>query len=440
MANSSPQVSIVIPTHNRLHLMREMLRALEEQEPGTPDFEVIVVADGCTDGTPAMLRNYDGELALRIVQLGGAGPAIARNAGADRARGELLLFLDDDVLPVAGLVSAHAAAHDANPGGVVIGPYPPLPDASSDLFRLRMQNWWMRHFKALEQPGHRFTFRDLLTGNLSISHLLWRQVGGLDPQFARAREDLELGVRLLDRGVRFYYAPNALGWHHEHKTSSLPGAFRRAREEGLSDARMVLKHPHLAPALTAVRRSTVHRGRLRRFILEDRRAGFLEAMLPLGANVLRMLDALGFWRSYERLYTHLYRYAYKRGATDALGGKWTTPDGLTSAPAPTPLAVDLATGLEAAATRLSAVRPTAVQILYEGREIGNLPHLPAAELWDGRHLRQALLEHIPLRTLASVFVMPDSAADARPGWQMLGEQHLPNLLSEAQRQWARAGL
>src|SRR5690606_17235038 len=74
------QVSVVIPTFERMDVLPEVLTALERQE-AAPPFEVVVVDDGSRDGTPAFLGAYRGPLALRVLRQENRGPATARNAG-----------------------------------------------------------------------------------------------------------------------------------------------------------------------------------------------------------------------------------------------------------------------------------------------------------------------------------------------------------------------
>ncbi len=439
-----PAISIVVPTHNRIDLMRAMLRALEAQRPGTPAFEVIVVADGCTDGTAAMLAAYRGPFPLTIVERAGSGPAEARNAGAERARAPLLLFLDDDVLPTEGAVMAHARAHAAQPGTVVIGPYPPAPHAAGDGFRLRIRAWWTAHFDALAKAGHRFRHTDLLTGNLSLARAAWQDLGGLDPQFARAREDLEFGVRLMQRGIAFQYAPDALGWHHEHATSTLSGAFRRAREEGRSDARMALKHPHLGPVLAVVRSAGRPRRGIARVALFGRRGRVFDPLMPFGVALLRVCNRLDIRRPYARLFALMHNFAYHRGATEALHGHWWRLHPLgDAAPAVDPLVLDLQHGIAPAERLVSQIRPRAVRVMHGNRELGVLPDMPGAEPWDGRHLRQALAERMPYQMLTVLTGADGTTAVAPPSpeaWTLVGTRGFDALLMEARRQWGNAGL
>lgn len=441
----SPVASLIIPTHNRSALLRRILDALAVQDAGTPPFDVIVVADGCVDDTLEMLAVYAAPFAFRVLERGGEGPAIARNTGAAAAAAPLLIFLDDDVEPTTGFVAAHVAAHVGEDHRVVLGPYPPVPHATPDMFRLSARSWWTDHFASLAKQGHRFSYRDLLTGNVSMLKMLWENVGGLDPQFARAREDLELGVRLIKLGARVYFAPEALGWHHEYETATTPSALRRAMEEGRSDLRMGLKHPELGRDLKIVRLYRWPSGKERlvqRFMFLER--GIFDPLLRATARALPVLQACRFHTTYNRLFATLLGYWYRRGGAEALrdarrDGHWLSP---RVGSVPPSLKLDLAQGIEEAEALLSAKRPAAVQLMWGDSEIGLLPHAPAAEAWDGRHLRGALAGRLAkpfLRALAKTGqggnILPCGHLPSPRAIDMIGTHSLPASLMEARAQW-----
>lgn len=434
-------VSIIIPSHNRRALLRRVLEALATQDPETPPFEVIVVADGCRDGTEAMVLGHDAPFPIRLAVCPGVGPSAARNSGVERASSDLFLFLDDDVIPTRGLVAAHVAAHRDDPGRAVLGPYPPEPVASPDSFRQNVQRWWTAHFDELARPGHRFSYFDLMTGNLSLSRAIWNEIGGLDPQFARAREDLELGVRLMKRGIRFHYAGKALGWHQEHLTSSPKSVLHRSMEEGRSDVLMALKHPDMAPVLRVcwnVRRKG-RRPALKFAVL--RRTGFIDgAAIAIGQRLIRLIERLGLPSLREAVERPLRKYCYFRGAADALGGGW---DDFAATPMPPKSSpdseIDLAGGIDAAERTLTDLRPASVRILFDGEEMCILPSSPATEPWSGHHLRSALVRYgaWPFARILAKHRYGDAAAPSQAATRMIGVNDFPAQLDEARRQWER---
>src|ERR1700694_2760770 len=100
MTPTSPEVSVVIPTRNRRELLRNTMQGLIAQDFGCDRFEVVVIDNHSTDGTEAMLREFDGGRRRIVYVLGeDRGPAPARNLGAAQARGEILAFTDSDCRP-----------------------------------------------------------------------------------------------------------------------------------------------------------------------------------------------------------------------------------------------------------------------------------------------------------------------------------------------------
>jgi GT2 family glycosyltransferase len=400
--DDGPRLSVVIPTHNRRQLLGKALAALASQTADPATFEVIVVCDGCTDGTGNMLRAQAFPFALNLVeQQECSGPAVARNAGAKVAVGTLLLFLDDDVEPVPGFIEAHRKAHELEEGAaVVLGPYPPVPHASADLFRLLVRAWWTKHFEDLADRGHRFNFRDLLTGNLSLPARIWEQLGGLDPSFRAAREDYELGIRLMDLGLPFRLSSDAMAYHHEYATMTIGGAFRRAREEGRSDVLLGRKHPHIRSALritTWMRESSRVASWFERMAFTF--GGRVDSLVGALASVLPLFGRIRMRRVYLAIYRGLNAYWYFRGAAEILGSwsAWRDFAMSTSAPHATKrLDIDLRGDMQAAEEAIDRTAPDEVTLRYGGKEFGTLQCEAGAEPWRGRHLRPLLCgRHAP---------------------------------------------
>ncbi|MGE3616968.1 MAG: glycosyltransferase, partial [Gemmatimonadales bacterium] len=442
-----PAVSVVIPTHNRRDLLSRVLDALAPQLDA--EVEVVVVADGCSDGTVEMLKART-DFAPRLVERPGLGPSVARNAGAAAAQGALLVFIDDDVIPGKGWLAAHRAAAAANPGSVVLGPYPPARVASRDLFRLDMRAWWDTHFARLAEPGHRITYTDVLTGNLSLPSDLWRRLGGLDERIWHP-EDYELGLRLIGAGHPVVIAPDAEAVHHEHETMTLAGSFRRCRHEARGDVIIAEKHPEIARRLKPVkwRRWGSRLAGIRDRVIFacgaglDGAARWVERRLPwIGRHGLR--------KTHETVKRYLQSYWYVRGLRDHFSRfadwqafalqPWPEPEG----PATT---IDLADGLKAAEARLDALRPAAVDLFLGERYVGHLPRQAGAEPWAGRHLRGEIYRHhgpAYLRAIAGARADPTPTADpgrldealARmSGW--FGTSDPPWVFYEQSAQWGR---
>jgi glycosyltransferase involved in cell wall biosynthesis len=235
-------VSVIVPTHNRQKLLEQKLLALAGQQG---EFEVIVVADGCTDDTPRFLNSYQASYPLRVIYADGAGTSAARNRGARAAQGDLLLFSDDDVLPKTGWVEGHCQAHTA-PQRVAVG-HLALPPG-------------LRGCGAAELLGPRVYWWNITGNSTSLSKALFEEVGGYDESFSGyGGEDPDLGYRLLKAGAQLVFAGSAKATHEAWDFP--PKMLSKARSAGAAHLRVWHKHqdPHIAwalgvhPALLAVK-------------------------------------------------------------------------------------------------------------------------------------------------------------------------------------------
>jgi glycosyltransferase involved in cell wall biosynthesis len=103
-------ISIVICTHNRVRHLEKCLRALMPQATAATRCEVLVVANACSDGTAALVRNWPAVplMPLRLIEEPTPGLSIARNAGAAAAAGRTVIHLDDDAVPMPQWLGAYA--------------------------------------------------------------------------------------------------------------------------------------------------------------------------------------------------------------------------------------------------------------------------------------------------------------------------------------------
>ncbi len=107
-----PKVSVILPTYNRLPMLKEAVQSVLAQD--FEDFELIVVDDGSTDGTPEEMKQYGGRVKV-IEHIENRGVSAARNRGILNARGKYIAFLDSDDLWVKGKLKIQVAFLDDNP-------------------------------------------------------------------------------------------------------------------------------------------------------------------------------------------------------------------------------------------------------------------------------------------------------------------------------------
>jgi glycosyltransferase involved in cell wall biosynthesis len=223
-----PEVSVVIPTHDRPAGLAAALAALRAQDLDPARFEVIVVDDGSSPPARA-----DGVRLLR--HEAARGPAAARNTGWRAARAPLVAFTDDDCTPTAGWLSALLGAA----GGervVVQGPIAPPPGEYVGPFD-----------RTVEAAGPNRIF---YTANVAYPRTLLERLGGFDEWFRRAcGEDVELGARAVRAGAEVRFAREAMVFH-EVRWMTLREHLRQTAK--WTDAVRVLKlHPEWRSELTA---------------------------------------------------------------------------------------------------------------------------------------------------------------------------------------------
>ncbi|HET6315705.1 MAG TPA: glycosyltransferase family A protein, partial [Chloroflexota bacterium] len=205
------ELSVVIPTFNRVESVRRCLVALDGQTQSTADFEVIVVVDGSTDGTCEMLDRLSTAYRLVVEYQPNQGAALARNRGAQRASGKYCLFLDDDIVPSPALIAEHLAGQRRGPHGdavVTLGHLDCQVRRAADGLARQYAEWWSDHFAQLAH-GRQPNNMDCWSGNMSVPLEAFRSVGGFDPEAGQSH-DIELGYRLEQYGLDFVYLPNAV--------------------------------------------------------------------------------------------------------------------------------------------------------------------------------------------------------------------------------------
>ncbi len=242
--------TVIIPCRNKLATLREVLRGLQQQSFPHDRFDVLVVDDGSTDGTPAFVEGLAAAggapriSLLRVPPHDDVCPGMVRNHGLARAEGEIVIFLDADVLVGPELVAEHVATQRARPGALVGYVYayplaaadrtpekmkaPPIGEVLARLPDLLRED--PKHWKDGRETHYRI-WPDMDTcpmpwlffwgGNSSLPLALARELGGFDEAFKNwGFEDVELGYRLWKRGVPFTLRREAWGFHYPHPTGS----------------------------------------------------------------------------------------------------------------------------------------------------------------------------------------------------------------------------
>lgn len=385
---TSPAVSVVVPTRNRVESLLRLLYALVRQEAIPGGLEVIVVADGCTDRTESRISARPWSFDLHVLSLPASGPAVARNCGAALARGDILLFLDDDVEPEAGAVRAHLALHRSGTMQVGLGYLPPVFAAGSGFLATALRGWWEAMFDGPRRPWHRYSFRNLLTGHFSIRRTHFERLGGFEKSLS-CHEDWEFGYRAVRSRLQFAFVPEAVAWHHD--TTDLQKVFRRKLDEGRADVRLARLHPELAPALP-IGWTSQQASKPRVVDLAWRHPSVGDRALAVLLLVLPLYERWRLRFRWRALIERAMTYWYWRGVAAEIDTSRALADLLSLAPAPgqPDLTIDLADGLDAACLRVDDLRPPSLRLRYRDRPVGDLSDEPGCEPLRGVHVRAAL--------------------------------------------------
>ena len=386
---------MIIPTHNRRDSVLRTLSALSRQTMNAERFEVIVIADGCADDTVVVLRDQHFPFRLRVIEQPGQGQGKARNVGAETAAGAILVFLDDDIEPFPGMLSAYEDGLRRYPEHLLLGPaYPVLRD-DRRLFFHGLRNWWHDHIRTITLPSHRFSYRDMHSGNFSISAGLFARARGFDPEFfRRSGEDYEFGMRLLAMGVPFVVVPGAAGYHHD--ATDLARSLVRVRMEGRADVLIGIRHPELR-AGTVLSGFRSPRSRwiriLRNLAFTSPRIG--DPVARLLRSLLQPLEVIRARRGWRTVYGAIRAYWYCRGAAEELttsAASATLERFLNEALPGHPQLelIELDGGLIEAMRDLDRRRPRGVEIRLSGISLGVIPDIPGAEPLRGTHLAHFL--------------------------------------------------
>jgi glycosyltransferase involved in cell wall biosynthesis len=235
-------ISIVIPTYNRKPILEKCLLALEQQTipPESPidDYEVVVVDDGSTDGTVGWLQTTTDYPHVRLFEQAHLGPAAARNLGIEQALGDIILFIDSDLVVTETFLQSHAeglsAAHQRFGNDCCFTYGAVINTANFD-------NPTAEPFKVTDFSNAYFA-----TGNVAIPKHWLDQAGRFDTGFQLyGWEDLELGVRLKALGVQMQKWPQAVGyhWHPAFTLDQIPKLIDQEQQRGRMGVVFYRKHP-----------------------------------------------------------------------------------------------------------------------------------------------------------------------------------------------------
>jgi GT2 family glycosyltransferase len=316
--------TIIIPTFNRSDALLETLRALTDLDYPPDRWEAVVVDDGSTDDTQAVMRRWlkATPAPVRYLRQSNAGPAAARNRGAYVARGRILILIDNDILVQPDFLRLHLETLVASPDCWIVGRIVhPRRLRSTPFGRYRDSSWEDFHLSHKE-VGVQET-DGITAANLSLPAEDFHRLGGFDESFTIAScEDMDLGLRARMAGKRILYNPGIVVVHNDWVVS-LDRFCERQRMYSVSDALLWRKYGDRSPRASLVcENSPVDLSRdSPRMVAKKamkRLASTRSARLALGLNC-RLAERLAPDSSWNlRAYDALVATAIFRGVRDGL--------------------------------------------------------------------------------------------------------------------------
>lgn len=236
------RVSVVIPTHDRLDSLRRSLAFIARQSLHAADYEVVIVDDG--SAPPIVLSDlaplpFD----CTVVRQPRQGPSAARNAGAGISRGEVLVFVDDDVCIGPRVLEIVAERCRTEGDAIVLGTLS-VPEAAQCSVFARVMSASSRE-KGPTSAAAAVPFTECQTGLLALRGEAFAGLGGFqDPGGGWPNwDDVDFGYRASRGGFHLVRVDEVVGEHWDHALADLTTACRRWQRASQSAASLFRKHP-----------------------------------------------------------------------------------------------------------------------------------------------------------------------------------------------------
>ncbi len=240
-----PQLSVIIPTHQRSAILAECLRCLECQTLAS-DIEVIVVSDGEDDKTAALFAKPAWRVRVKFFSVPKSQQGHARNEGIRHAEAKNVLFIGDDIFLAPDACEWHIGALRENHSAVLGFTTWDSAVGITPVMQWLESSGWQFGYPTIAEHAHRFLPADIQHRYTYTSHISLPLAAAKKHAFRTdvhlyGWEDIEWGMRLKDDGVRVYYEPHATALHH-HRIE-LADSLRRMETLGRSAVLIGEKSP-----------------------------------------------------------------------------------------------------------------------------------------------------------------------------------------------------
>lgn len=344
-----PRCSIIVPVYNRASLTRQCLTTLLAQSPESVDFEVIIVDDASSDMTQWLLASYGDQIRV-VTHTTNAGFASSCNDGAAVASGEYLVFLNNDTIPRDGWLDALVRYSDSHPNAAVVGSKLLFLDETIQHAGVVIcQDSNPHHLYAGFPSDHPAVNRSRRFQVVTAACILTRrdpfeQVGGFDVAFRNGYEDVDLCLRLRERGYEIHYCHESVLYHlgsvsregrsqEEKRNLRLyrkrwahrvePDELQYYVEDGLLRVHNRVLYPvcfSISPLLAVVDGETYERGAVRLLNIRSRQvAELLKEVVRLTVHV-QEVELRHAIQNFPELHQRRISHAAKKQAADGHGG------------------------------------------------------------------------------------------------------------------------
>jgi GT2 family glycosyltransferase len=226
-----PRVSVVVCSYNAERTMEPCLASLEKLN--YPDYEVIVVNDGSTDGTLAIAQRFP---YCRIISQQNKGLSVARNVGAEAATGEIVAYTDSDCVADADWLTYLVAKMESASLVACGGPNFPPPEDSLVPAAVAVSPGGPTHVLLSDDVAEH-----IAGCNMAFRRDVLLSMGGFDPIYRAAGDDVDICWRFQDAGYVIGFSPAAVVWHFRRNT--VKAYIGQQRGYGKAEALVYSKHP-----------------------------------------------------------------------------------------------------------------------------------------------------------------------------------------------------
>jgi len=239
-AHDDVKVTIVIPVYNQVDFTLACLASIQQHSDEIP-YEIVVVDDSSTDATSETINSIPGVVYLR--NEGNAGFITSCNRGAETARGQYLLFLNNDTIVTSGWLKSLLQTFDLEPQAGLVGSklvYPDgrLQEAGGIIWR-DGTGWNRGKFQDPKEPKYNY-LREVdycSAASIMIPKALFQDLGGFDPKYAPAYyEDTDLAFKVAQSGRKVLYQPLSVVNHYEGITGGTDLSTGTKKHQGINRA------------------------------------------------------------------------------------------------------------------------------------------------------------------------------------------------------------